>query len=295
MVYKVLKKVFAFYITVFLILGLICPNYGLGSSIIYSKNVNDSGIDSLGDFNINKKGISSSDNKNWTVICYLDGDFYDMENAMLKHFNDLELVGSSPRVNVVAQIDDYGCWGNQTRRYYIEHDEDLDVINSPIVDGDTCEKDMGNPQTLLDFFNWSVVNYPAENYCLLMSNHGSSFRGVGWDQTNNLDEIDMVELKYSMNEINKLLGKKLDMVIFHACVMGTVEVLYQIKDYVEICIAAQVPCTSSTLSYTGALQNITENPSLNATDFAEKIINSSGSRANGNIYHRLFGQRLNKI
>lgn len=54
---------------------------------------------------------------------------------------------------------------------------------------------MGDPSNLTEFLNYGYTNYPAEQYDLILWNHGGgAFFGYGFDETTNdsltLDELD---------------------------------------------------------------------------------------------------------
>jgi hypothetical protein len=44
---------------------------------------------------------------------------------------------------------------------------------------DLGEADMADGSTLVDFVTWTVQNYPADRYMLIMSDHGMGWPG-GW-------------------------------------------------------------------------------------------------------------------
>jgi hypothetical protein len=42
------------------------------------------------------------------------------------------------------------------------------------------EADNGDPNTLKNFLKWAKELYPAQNYLVVLWNHGSGFRYRGW-------------------------------------------------------------------------------------------------------------------
>ena len=118
----------------------------------------------------------------WTVIVYSAADDEVLEETMWFDVNEMELVGSNSQLNIVVQIDRYagafagdGDW-TDTRRYLITQDNDLNTITSPVVQN-LGEVDTGDPQTLVDFVTWSIQNYPAKKYALVLSDHGGGWTG----------------------------------------------------------------------------------------------------------------------
>jgi hypothetical protein len=237
---------------------------------------------------------TTRNDKKWTFLAYLDGDMPDIEGSMMIYVNSMELIGSTSDVNIVVQADDCGIWNDQTRRYYIVHDDNPNVIVSPLADNDTSEKNMGDPQTLIDFVCWAVDKYPAENYCLTIFDHGDGWRAICSDITNG-SYLNMSELKEAIIGISNHLGGKLDVLILDACNMGMLEVFYQIKDYVDISISSEIPTSYYDISYERILENLTGQPLLVPSEFAQKIVDSSYNTFNGIPTHVYFGVNMDKI
>lgn len=198
--------------------------------------------------------LYAADKKPWTVMVFLNAD-NNLERAGLKDINEMEMIGSNDAVNVVVQIDrcsgydsSNGDWTG-TRRYYITKDNDKFKINSKLLK-DLGEVNMGNPEALYDFVKFSIKNYPADHYALIIWNHGAGWKkrnkdqitvikGVSYDDTDR-DHLTMLEVKNVIESIkNKLLGKKIDVLDYDACLMGMIEVAYQIKDNVKYLVASE--------------------------------------------------------
>src|SRR6056297_932537 len=120
--------------------------------------------------------------KEWTVMVYLDAD-NNLESAGIDDINEMEAIGSDENVNIVVQmdrIDGYdssnGDW-TSTRRYYIEKDSngyDSNIIST--MEEDLGEVNMGKEETVKNFIDWSVQNYPADRYFIIFWNHGGGWR-----------------------------------------------------------------------------------------------------------------------
>jgi len=214
-------------------------------------------------------------NAKWTIIVYFCSD-NDLEDDAIDALNHMELVGSDAQLNIVAQIDDYNCWGGETRRYCVTYDNDLTTINSILADNDTSEKDMDEGQTFIDFVCWTTDNYPAEYYCVIVYDHGTGWHGVCYDDSdgNVSDCITIDELEVCLSNISNHIGKSLDILCFNACEMGTIEVFYQIREYIDIGIASQLPQYNN-LPYHLFLGDLKNNISWTPKRFAEEIVNDS--------------------
>jgi hypothetical protein len=126
--------------------------------------------------------------KAWTVLVYQAGD-NDLEEALIKDFNEMERIGSGPTLNIVVQLDrsprydaSNGNW-TTTRRYYVTRDPEEafppdfstrpnHTIRSQLI-VDLGKKNMGDPNVLKDFLIWGIQNFPADRYFVILSDHGA--------------------------------------------------------------------------------------------------------------------------
>ena len=219
----------------------------------------------------------------WTVMVYLDSD-NNLESAGIDDINEMEIVGSTPDVNIVVQVDripgydiSNSNW-TTTRRYHITQDFDPIQINSTLID-DLGELNMGDPQTLIDFASWATTNYPAKKYLLVIWNHGGGFRSpayttkdIAWDDTSGGDRITMPELEYALSAISAQMGKNIDIVGMDACLMAMTEVAYQIKDYADILVASEENEPGDGWPYDTILAQLISNPTISSTQLAADIV-----------------------
>ena len=230
-------------------------------------------------------GVAPSIQKDdWTVMIYLDAD-NNLESAGIDDINEMEMVGSSTDVNIVVQADripNYDISNNNwttTRRYYITQDFDPIQINSLLI-GDLGELNMGDSQTLIDFGNWAVTDYPAKKYLLVIWNHGGGFRSTGlakdiaWDDTSGGDKITMSELEYALSVISTQAGKNIDIVGMDACMMAMTEVAYQIKNYTDILVTSEESVPNDGWPYDTILSQLVSNPTMSPAQLAYNIVDN---------------------
>ena len=111
--------------------------------------------------------------RDWTLIIYLCGD-NNLSGAATVDLMEMKKIGSTDRVNVVAQLDRAGK-RIQTTRYLLRKGTPL-AKDALVKLGET---DMGDPAVLNDFVTWSMQSFPARHYVLILWNHGA-----GWDDSN---------------------------------------------------------------------------------------------------------------
>lgn len=213
-----------------------------------------------------------ADGGSWTFMVYLDGD-NDLEGDCINIFLDLSSVGSTADVNIVVQLDRISGHDNRfddwtdCKRFYVTKGMTPTPGNSTI---DLGEVNMGNPNTLTNFTNWAIDSYPADKYCLVLSDHGSGcVQSVCIDETSSNDALSLPELSQALSAV----PEKIDVLYFDACLMGMVEVAYQIREYADVMVASEEVAWAGT-PYDYYLSNLTANPSMSASELADVIVSS---------------------
>lgn len=190
----------------------------------------------------------------WTIMVYLDAD-NDLEPNMFDDIREMEKVCSTDRVKVVVLADTYEAYEG-THWYFIEDGEvDIDLESGvhdcdcqEIAGGCPGELNMGDPATL----EYMIVNAarfaPAENYMLVLWDHGASWYGICWDYSSPADSplpegdhdcLHMGEMADAIaNASESMEPSALKIVAFDACLMASVEVAYEIRDLAEYMVGA---------------------------------------------------------
>jgi hypothetical protein len=125
----------------------------------------------------------------WTFMVYMNGD-NNLEKHAINDFDEMAEIGSTADVNIIVQMDRisaakvgskfdssaYGDWTETLRFHVTKAMVPTRDAALPGVDGVHAELDMGNAETLADFVEWAVWNYPAERYALIIWDHGAGWR-----------------------------------------------------------------------------------------------------------------------
>lgn len=237
--------------------------------------------------------------KLWTFLAYVDGD-NDLDQWARNNINDMEMTGSTSEVTVVAMLDRDDTDGIRYEPgipipnkydecyYYIIKDTDPDNINSPVY-WSTSEVNMGDPNTLVDFFKWGRRLFSARHYALVLWNHGGGFGGICIDNQPNWyydpDTLEMPELKWALSKIKNDTGLTVDLLGCDACLMGQTEVVYQVKDFVEVFVGSEEVEYVLGWPYEWLLGNLTVNPLMDAKDLGEQIVTSYKDYAQTYLYN----------
>ena len=224
-----------------------------------------------------KNPDSSNGIAEWTWMVYLDADC-NLEEVGIEDINEMEMVGSTEDINIIVQIDrhpDYddsnGDW-TEGRRYKITQDLDVGIIGSTMVES-LGEVNMGDPATLSEFIDWTQINYPAEKYALILWDHGSGpmsgiqIGGVCWDDTDGYDYLSIPEIYSALNT------RDIDLLGFDACLLGSMEVFYELKDVADVIIGSEDVEPGQGYPYNEILNWLVGNPSASAEQLSTRIVN----------------------
>jgi hypothetical protein len=233
--------------------------------------------------------------KDWTIMVYVDGD-NNLEPAGIDDFLEMSSVGSNANINIVVQFDripgystDYGDW-TTCHRFYVTPGMTPTVANAISDWGDGSggrEVNMADPQTLINFSEWAMTNYPANNYALVLWNHGGGWReaveakryfplkAVCWDDTSGGDSLTMKEVKNALATIEGSVGQP-NILGFDACLMGMAEVGYEIRDHAAVMVGSEETEPFDGWPYDTVLTDLAANPSMSPESLACVIVNRYG-------------------
>ncbi len=192
--------------------------------------------------------------KDWTVLIYMEGennlspyalwDLYEMEAPFESEKNK---AASSTKINVIAEINTR--LDNQVRRmqvlekkftpetkYTRKQVDDFATFNwnvssSKIIS--SFEDSNHTQNSLSDFLQWGVENYPAQNYWVIIWGHG-----LGWNQGFAYNEktktsISIKDLKASLNAIKLKTHNNINILSFDACFMQSIEMISELSEVTD--------------------------------------------------------------
>ena len=203
----------------------------------------------------------------WTVMVYISGD-NNLEDYVVKDI-ELELAptGSSSNVQIVALADrgpgydtSYGDW-QTTKLFHITQGMTAAPENAV---ADWGERNMGDPQTLVDFVTWTKANYPADHYALYFWGHGWNWHpGYVMEDDTDADTLDLDELKAELPSIGFI-----DVVGYDGCNMASIEVFNAWHGYATAVSSSQEYVGWDGIEYDVVLAQLTANPNMTADQVA---------------------------
>ncbi len=196
----------------------------------------------------------SFDEKAWTLILYICAD-NSLSDCALDDMNEVEAAIESVDANVLILVDQIS--NSDTRAYQAEYDalgpQNSSLVSEQIPLGDIyadwdglTELNLAEPDTLLRFSEWAIDSYPAERLALVLWDHGDGWRRklAAGRMTKDIcydgyDAMDISELQSALAGLQQNTGRTLDIIGMDACLMGMVEVAYQLKDLCQVLIASE--------------------------------------------------------
>lgn len=189
-----------------------------------------------------------------TVLVYVGG-----ENSLYSFISgDLDEMkqgaGNIPEAdNLLVYVDDLSA----PRIYKIEMQNGEGVAS--VVKEYSTDLCSADPAVLRDVCRWTVDNYSADSYGLVLWSHGNGWlpaknvrdtRSIIVDNGNNTNsnsgpEMNISALKEVLLEV--FGNRKLDFILFDACFMQSVEVAYELRNTAQWLVAtpAEMPGTGS--------------------------------------------------
>jgi hypothetical protein len=197
--------------------------------------------------------------KAWTIMVYMDGD-NDLEKYVtLDIERELCRPGSNADVNVVCIADrtpgydrSRGDW-KDTKLFYCTQGMTATPANAV---ADWGERNMGDPQTVIDFVTWAKTNYPAANYALVFWDHGYMwFRDwTIWDRTAK-DALDQDELAAALQVCGPV-----DVIGWDCCNMQLAEVAATVRPYAQVMVGSEEYTNWEGLQYDKVVANLERYP-----------------------------------
>ena len=220
---------------------------------------------------------------NWTIMVFINAD-NNLDVCGIEDIQEMERAGVARGVNVIVEIDRLGL---PARRYSVGEK----VSGSPEDDwglkskklAELGEIDMGDYNELVSFAGWSIEKYPAENYMLIVWNHGdgwrkkasgaeaaSPLRGISYDDQSK-NHITTKQLGLAMSAIRSIAGRPLDILGMDACLMQMMEVAYEVRENVRFICASEETEPADGWPYELVLTPLYKNPAMDAADLAKLV------------------------
>lgn len=227
-----------------------------------------------------------AEKKDWTIMVYLAGD-NNLSEDMISTLNGLKSAMSAlncdDKINVVA-VYDSGYPTVSTTHYKFTRESSNQPLEKSLIkyvhpQADMVDRPPPEKNYIIDFVRWSVTNFEAENYALILSGHSDGIIGRTLFKDDNPSEnLNLGLLTYILEkcQTRHMNGKKFSLLGFDSCLMNMTEVGYQLRNYADVIVASQGNVPTSGWSYERIFRAVyaeTEKTgSLTAKQFASSIV-----------------------
>ncbi|MBI2265231.1 MAG: hypothetical protein HYU64_08670 [Armatimonadetes bacterium] len=215
--------------------------------------------------------------KSWTVMLYNAASDGNIDVSMLNQLKELRGIGNLENINVVVQQTSSTGFLDSSKPYatrtFALKDGQLQEVKDP-----QTGRDMSSPGSLKDFLKWGMKNYEADHYAVIMGGHGAGILGAMENKDGNR-LMSPEGIRKALEEAKEANGgKKLDMVGFDSCYMGSYEVAHQLKNTADYIVSSEETIGGKGLDYRNILQGIDKNAGGSLHDpraFVEQFVNAS--------------------
>ena len=233
-----------------------------------------------------------------TLLVYMCGT--DLQEDACEDLVEIAEVEAGDAINVVVLAGGAKEWaledlkGNRRTLAVIRdgYFEELD---------DWGKASMGSPDSLKEFLEYGLKNYPADRTMVVLWDHGAgSEGGVCFDETCNDDGLTVKEINSVLSGLEKSVpGYHIDIFGCDACMMATYEMAAMLSHYnIDLYVASEELEPGTGWYYTGWLDALKKDPSMSNEDLCAQIIESfmdAGLKNDPDDYLTLSTVRLSEV
>ena len=213
-------------------------------------------------------GVNAAQAK-WTVMVYMSGD-NNLEDYIVK---DLEtelaaLAASNVNIQVTALADrgpGYDTSRGDWKTTKLFHPTQGLIADAAHAVADWGERNMGDPDTLADFVEWSKLHYPADRYALYFWGHG-----WGWHPDWTMEDDTPGGDGLNPNEIKSVFSRLgfIDFIGYDACNMAQIEIAALWNGHATAMAGSQEFVNMVGMEYDVVLNQLNANPNMTADQVA---------------------------
>lgn len=226
---------------------------------------------------------------NWTILVHfaidnnIDYSFEENFGLMTNYLNTLESIEANDTddmLDIVVLMDCYNQSGYDSPfedgYFHLTGGDFMDDLEVPFAEINSGSVDDGKA-----FIDWAVENYPAGRHFYSIFNHGSGFDDLNIEGTYGIGFDDSDDDSLSHNEVSQLASylaakthKKIDLLYMYACLMGGVELAWEVRDSADYLMFSEEVFPAEEWSYE-ALDVINSDPFVSGGDIGQAFCDSA--------------------
>ncbi|WP_339312970.1 clostripain-related cysteine peptidase [Paenibacillus sp. FSL M7-0896] len=206
-----------------------------------------------------------------TILIYAVGS--DLESQQGRLTDDLEeILRGQPNQNTKILMQTGGTLKYHNKYMADGASERFEVSHGQLQKHEShIQTAASDPRTLRDFLVWGKTVAPSERYILILWDHGyGTMGGFGADELNERKTMKVSELSQAIGSSDLYF----DLIVFDACLMGTVETAYALRDQGKYLIASEDSTPAAGLYYTTWIGALERNPQISTERIGRLILDS---------------------
>lgn len=225
----------------------------------------------------------------WFFMIWMCAD-NNLEEYALKDIEEMKNINNNASISLIYD-------GKLVQDSFFIMDELGNWINFETFQNDL---DSGDSSSLSQWLVRVFGEYEANNYSLILWDHGSAWiydsvytkqiavRAIGFDDTSN-NAISTANLRKALEDFSNQTGKRINLLGMDACLMGSIEVLYELKDVVDYIVASSfsLPADGYNYKFLGQITLTHDTKNLGT-----KIVDAFKDYYDGNNYWEATGLSL---
>lgn len=243
-------------------------------------------------------GFALAEEKTTTVLVYMCGA--DLQSDACEDLVEMAMVEAGDAINMVILAGGAEEWDLEDLK---GNSRTLAVIRDGYFEETTDwgRKSMGSADSLQQFLEYGLKNYPADRTIVILWNHGAgSEGGVCFDETANDDSLTPVEIDAVLDRVEQNIPDfHIDIFGCDACMMATYEMAAMLSHHdIDFFVASEELEPGTGWNYTPWLDAIREDPSISTEDICANIIESymeAGLQNDPDDYLTLSSIRLSAV
>ncbi len=241
-------------------------------------------VDSNGILQIKRNTVVTKESEEkktpWTILMYIDGaDLEQLSGFASKEIKEIVNANVTSEnidnANIIIQTGGSFFWSDRnvkadkTQRFILNKDKGLTLLE------ETDRQNMGDSDTLIDYLEWGIKEYPADKMGVIFWNHGSGIQnGVCTDPCFQFDSLSLAELEYSFSTVCNKLNRRFDLIGFDTCLSGSLEYANVLAPYANYMVASAETEPADGWEYTTIVNTLLENPTIGPKDLGKTICDS---------------------
>jgi len=212
----------------------------------------------------------------WTVMLYLCGTDLETDSSIATgNLRAIARTNPVPEVNFVIETGGTKEW----HAGELGMDVDPSKLERWSYTADGFQKvgeaelaSMGEQSTLQDFMTWTMENYPARKYQLILWDHGgASIGGVVFDQLYNMDSLQLFDIAGALEGS----GIHLECFVTDTCLMAMLETSEAIAPYANYFVGCEEILPGHGMNYASYVQFLYDDPECDGAALGKRICAST--------------------